>query len=115
MAIVVLSIVLVAIAPMFYHSRGFIYQAGLKRQAMVVATRELERELSKPFDRLSDRKKQVDLEQVTATVRVDVVDTQVDPDGDGYRRVTVTVDWSHGGREQDVSLTTLVASAGGAS
>jgi len=113
LAIVLIAIILVGAAPFFYFSRYLIERSKLTREAVELATREQEDLLGLPFDQLVDCQQNVQLDGTAAVMTTTVQDVVIDGEGNGYRQVTVHINWMMGAKSQNVSLVTYISSASG--
>jgi len=114
LAIVLTALILVGAAPFFYTGRAMLYRASLKRQAVERATDHIEALLVVNFDQIQDDEQQIQLGDVPATVNTEVESVHIDGDGNGYKQVTVSITWTVGTKNDQVSLLTYISSANGA-
>lgn len=109
LATVVLAIILVGAAPFFYVGRSLIYRSRLKRQAVELVTDHVESLIDLGFDQISDHEQDLELDGLPATLTADVENAVIDPDGNGYKQVTVAIRWTHGGKDKEVTVVTYIS------
>ena len=116
MSIVILAIILIGAAPFFYIGHSLVHRGKIKREAILVARDRLESLASSSFDHLMPGPpavSTVQLQDDTAVMTTNIEDVLIDVDGDGYRHVTVTLQWSLEGKPDQVVLETYITDVGG--
>lgn len=114
-AIIVLAIVLVGAAPFFYAGHSLIHRSRLKREAVEIAAGHLEELTAHGFEGIAGDETEVTLgDGITATMTTEVEDTLIDGDGNGYRQVAVSIEWTFNNKPNDVSMVTYVTNVSGA-
>jgi len=104
LAIVLIAIIMVGAAPFFYFSRFLIQRSKFTREAVELATHRQEELLDLSFDQIVDSQQNVQLDGASAVMTTDVNDVVIDGDGNGYKRVAVSVSWTMGGKGREVAL-----------
>ncbi len=111
LAMVLLAILLIAAAPLFCYGHVLMRRSALKRRAVEVGTQKMESLINVGFDQVQNDQSQIDLGGLTATCTTTVLNTFIDGDGEGYKQVRVTLNWTVGERADEIVLTTYVSSA----
>lgn len=117
-AMVLLAIILVGVAPIFYFGRRTSAAGAIRRQAAQVGAGELEAALSSGFSQLQITHDPVsydveigDGDQTrTFTVTITVADYPEGPSG-SLKEVTSKVEWTFGDRTEDLTFSTLIGEA----
>jgi type II secretory pathway pseudopilin PulG len=110
-AIVILAIVIVGGAPFFYYGQLLIARSSVRRRAVEIATDELESAVNDGFSQVSGGVREIELGDTPATLTTTVQDEYLQDARNGYKRVTVSVQWTQGDSDREVSLQTYVSSA----
>ncbi len=111
LAIVLLAILLIAAAPLFYYGQQLMYRSSIRRRAVELGTEKVESLMNAGFDQVEDDEQEIDLGPVSGVMITIVQDAYTDPEGEGYKAVRVVVAWTAGGKEDQLVLTTYVSSA----
>jgi len=112
-AILILALIAVGAAPFFYFGRTFLYRASLRRQAVELATDRIESLMNDSYELVQDDERTVHLGNLEGQMITEVEPGAVGPSGRGYKRVSVTVRWVLGQRQDSVTLVTYVGNVWG--
>jgi len=105
--------VLIGATAFFTVSGAMILRAGIRRQAAERLSEHVEHLIHLGYDALADDVTTTSLGQREATISTEVEDVASGPGGRGYKRVTATVSWTVGERQQQVRVVTFVSSEAG--
>jgi hypothetical protein len=111
LAIVLLSLILIAAAPLFYYARLLIYRSSIRRLAVERATEKVELLMNTGFDQIQGDEQEIQLGPVPGGMITVVEDAYLDGVGEGYKEVDVILTWTAGGKQNEIVLTTYVSSA----